>query len=276
MPSFAVQQEEIERMLKTNDYSRLSVIHPGAEIGANVEVGPFVTIHDNVVIGEGTKIMSGVTIFPGARIGRNVTIFPGAVISAIPQDLKFNGEDTVAIIGDNTVLRECATVHRGTASKGKTVVGENCLIMAYSHVAHDCHVKNHVILSNAVQLAGEVIVDDFAIVGGGTLVHQFCHLGAHIMIQGGALINKDIPPFVKAAREPISYAGINTIGLRRRNYPNEVITQIQDIYRCLYLSGKNVADAVANIQAEFPATVERDEIVKFVLNSQRGIIKGYV
>ena len=263
-------------MTNKNEYSHLSVIHPDARIAPNVEIGPFVTLHENVEIGEGSKIMSGVTIFPGARIGKNVTIFPGAVISAIPQDLKFNGEDTLAIIGDNTVLRECVTIHRGTASKGKTEVGENCLIMAYSHVAHDCHVKNHVIMSNAVQLAGEVIVDDYAIVGGGALVHQFCHLGAHIMIQGGALINKDIPPFVKAAREPISYTGINTIGLRRRNFSNEVITQIQDIYRCLYLSGMNVTDAVAYIQAEFPPTPERDEILNFVLNSQRGIIKGYV
>lgn len=262
-------------MLKTNDYSRLSVIHPGAEIGANVEVGPFVTIHDNVVIGEGTKIMSGVTIFPGARIGRNVTIFPGAVISAIPQDLKFNGEDTVAIIGDNTVLRECATVHRGTASKGKTVVGENCLIMAYSHVAHDCHVKNHVILSNAVQLAGEVIVDDFAIVGGGTLVHQFCHLGAHIMIQGGALINKDIPPYVKAAREPIAYTGVNTVGLHRRGFTEEQINNIMDIYRELYMSRLNVSDAVKQIEMNTPASAERDIILKFITESKRGIIRGY-
>lgn len=260
----------------TTEYNKFSVIHPDARIGENVEIGPFVTIHENVEIGDGCKILSNVTIFPGARIGKNVTIFPGAVISAIPQDLKFKGEDTVAIVGDNTVLRECVTIHRGTASKGKTVVGENCLIMAYSHVAHDCHVCNHVILSNAVQLAGEVVVDDYAIVGGGTLVHQFCHLGAHIMVQGGALINKDIPPYVKAAHEPISYMGVNTIGLRRRNYSNEVITEIQDIYRCLYQSGMNVTDAVAYIQAEFADTPERNDILDFVLKSQRGILKGYV
>lgn len=251
-------------------------IHPGAQIAENVEIGPFVTIHDNVTIGEGTRIMSNVTIMPGARIGRNVTIFPGAVIAGIPQDLKFHGEETTAIIGDNTVIRECVTVNRGTASKGKTEIGRNCLIMAYCHVAHDCLLHDHVIMSNATQLAGEVEVDDYAIIGGGTLVHQFCHLGAHIMIQGGALINKDVPPFVKAAREPICYTGINTVGLRRRGYPTEKIQEIQDIYRCLYQSGLNVTDAVKRIRQTLPETPERDTILNFVEGSQRGIIKGYV
>lgn len=212
-------------------------INPGAKIGANVEIGPFTTIDDNVEIGDGCRIGSNVTIFSGARIGKNVTIFPGAVISAIPQDLKFRGEDTQAFIGDNTVLRECVTVNRGTAAKGRTVVGSNCLIMAYSHVAHDCIVGNNVIISNATQLAGEVEVDDFAVIGGGSLVHQFCHIGAHVMLQGGALVNKDIPPYVKAAREPISYTGINTIGLHRRGFSSEAIARIQDIYRILYASG---------------------------------------
>lgn len=253
----------------------LAYIHPAAKIAPSVVIDPFVTIDANVEIGEGTRIGSNVSIMEGARIGKNCTIFPGAVIGAIPQDLKFKGEDTVAIIGDNTVLRECVTINRGTASKGKTVVGSNCLIMAYSHIAHDCVVGNNVIISNATQLAGEVVVDDYAIIGGGTLVHQFCHLGAHIMIQGGALINKDVPPFVKAAREPISYAGVNSIGLRRRNFSSEIIRDIQDIYRYLYLSGLNVTDAVARIEAELPATPERDEIILFVRNSKRGIIKGY-
>ena len=212
----------------------------------------------------------------GARIGKNCTIFPGAVIGAIPQDLKFRGEDTTAIIGDNTTIREFVTINRGTASKGKTVVGNNCLIMAYSHIAHDCVVGNNVIIANASQLAGEVVVDDYAIIGGGTLVHQFCHLGSHIMIQGGALVNKDIPPYVKAAREPICYAGVNSIGLRRRNFSSETIRDIQDIYRFLYLSGLNVTDAVARIEAELPATPERDEIILFVRNAKRGIIKGYL
>ena len=254
----------------------LAYVHPAAKIHPSVVIGPFVTIDQNVEIGEGTRIGSNVTILEGARIGRNCTIFPGAVIGAIPQDLKFRGEETYAVIGDNTTLREYVTVNRGTASKGRTVVGNNCLIMAYSHIAHDCCVGNNIIISNATQLAGEVIVDDYAIIGGGTLVHQFCHLGSHIMIQGGALINKDVPPYVKAAREPISYAGINSIGLRRRNFSSDTIREIQDIYRYLYLSGLNVSDAVARIEAELPATPERDEIIMFVRNSKRGIIKGYV
>lgn len=254
----------------------LAYVHPAAKIHPSVVIDPFVTIDQNVEIGEGTRIGSNVTILEGARIGRNCTIFPGAVIGAIPQDLKFRGEETYAVIGDNTTLREYVTVNRGTASKGRTVVGNNCLFMAYSHIAHDCCVGNNIIISNATQLAGEVIVDDYAIIGGGTLVHQFCHLGSHIMIQGGALINKDVPPYVKAAREPISYAGINSIGLRRRNFSSDTIREIQDIYRYLYLSGLNVSDAVARIEAELPATPERDEIIMFVRNSKRGIIKGYV
>jgi UDP-N-acetylglucosamine acyltransferase len=212
----------------------------------------------------------------GARIGKNCIIFPGAVISAIPQDLKFQGEETFAIIGDNTTIRECVTVNRGTSAKGKTVVGNNCLIMAYSHVAHDTIVGNNVIISNATQLAGEVVVDDFAIIGGGSLVHQFCHIGTHVMIQGGSRINKDIPPYVKAGREPVTYSGVNSIGLRRRNFTNEQIREVQDIYRYLYLSQLNVSDAIEKIEAELPATNERDEIILFIRNSKRGIIRGYV
>jgi len=254
----------------------LAYIHPAAKIASNVVIDPFVTIDQNVEIGEGTRIGSNVTIMEGARIGKNCVIFPGAVIGAVPQDLKFRGEDTLAIIGDNTTIRECVTVHRGTASKGKTVVGNNCLIMAYCHVAHDCVVGDNVIMSNATQLAGEVVVDNFAVIGGGTLVHQFCHIGPHVMIQGGSLINKDIPPYVKAARTPIAYAGVNSIGLRRRNFSNEQIREIQEIYRYLYLSGYNISDSVERIEAELPATKERDEIILFVRNSKRGIIKGYV
>ena len=254
----------------------LAYIHPAAKIHPSVIIDPFVTIEQNVEIGEGTWIGSNVTILEGARIGKNCRIFPGAVVSGIPQDLKFQGEDTVAIIGDNTTLRECVTVNRGTASKGKTVIGSNCLIMAYCHVAHDCKVGDNVIMSNATQLAGEVVVDNFVVIGGGTLVHQFCHLGPHVMIQGGALINKDVPPYVKAAREPIAYTGINSIGLRRRGFSNETIQQIQEIYRYLYLSGLNNSDAVERIEAELPATRERDEIILFVRNSKRGIIRGYV
>ena len=212
----------------------------------------------------------------GARIGKNCTICSGAVISGVPQDLKFRGEDSVAIIGDNTTIRECVTINRGTASKGKTVIGNNCLIMAYCHVAHDCVIGDNVIMSNAVQVAGEVVIDNFAVIGGGALIHQFSHIGQHVMVQGGALVNKDIPPYVKAAREPISYAGINSIGLRRRNFTNEQIREIQEIFRYLYLSGLNNTDAIERIEAELPASKERDEIILFVRNSKRGIIRGYV
>lgn len=252
----------------------LAYIHPEAKIGENVVIGPFTTIDRNVEIGEGTRIGSNVTILYGARIGRNCTIFPGAVVGAIPQDLKFHGEDTLAIIGDNTTLRECVTVNRGTDAKGKTVVGNNCLIMAYSHVAHDCVIGNNVIISNASQLAGEVVVDDFAVIGGGSLVHQFCHIGQHIMLQGGALVNKDIPPFVKAAREPISYTGVNTIGLRRRGFSSEKVAEIEEIYRLLYNNGMNVSDAVKYIEENMPQTPERDIILNFVRNADRGIIRG--
>lgn len=254
----------------------LSYVHPEAKIHPGVEIGPFVSIDRNVEIGEGTRIFSNVTIMEGARIGKNCAIYPGAVISGPPQDLKFKGEETVAIIGDNTTIRECVTVHRGTASKGRTVVGSHTLIMAYCHVAHDCVVGNNVIMSNAAQLAGEVVVDDYAVIGGGALIHQFCHIGPHVMLQGGALVNKDIPPYIKAGREPIAYAGVNSIGLRRRGYSNETIRDIQEIYRYLYLSGLNNSDAVERIEAELPASKERDEIILFVRNSNRGIVRGYV
>lgn len=253
----------------------LAYIHPDAKIAPNVVIDPFVTVDKNVEIGEGTWIGSNVTIMEGARIGKNCKIFPGAVISAIPQDLKFKGEDSLAIIGDNTTLREYVTINRGTSAKGKTVVGSNCLLMAYCHVAHDCVVGNNVIMSNATQLAGEVVVEDFAILSGAVLVHQFTHIGKHVMIQGGSRVTKDVPPFVTAGRDPLSYAGINSIGLRRRGYTNEQIRDIQDVYRYLYQSGMNTSHAVERIMAELPATNERDEILLFVKNSPRGIIKGY-
>ncbi len=253
----------------------LAYIHPDAKISSSVVVDPFVTIDKNVEIGEGTWIGSNVTIMEGVRIGKNCKIFPGAVIGAIPQDLKFKGEETLAIIGDNTTLREYVTINRGTAAKGKTVVGNNCLLMAYCHVAHDCVVGNNVIMSNSTQLAGEVVVDDFAILSGAVLVHQFSHIGSHSMIQGGSKVSKDVPPFVTAGREPLSFAGVNSIGLRRRGYTNEQIRDIQDVYRYLYQSGMNTSHAVERITAELPATKERDEILLFIKNSPRGIIKGY-
>ena len=247
----------------------LAYIHPDAKISSSVVVDPFVTIDKNVEIGEGTWIGSNVTIMEGVRIGKNCKIFPGAVIGAIPQDLKFKGEETLAIIGDNTTLREYVTVNRGTAAKGKTVVGDNCLLMAYCHVAHDCVVGNNVIMSNSTQLAGEVVVDDFAILSGAVLVHQFSHIGSHVMIQGGSRVTKDVPPFVTAGRDPLSFAGVNSIGLRRRGYNNEQIRDIQDVYRYLYQSGMNTSHAVERITAELPATKERDEILLFIKNSPR-------
>ncbi len=253
----------------------LAYIHPEAKIAPNVVIEPFVTIDKNVVIEEGTRIGSNVTILEGARIGKNCNIFPGAVIAGIPQDLKFAGEDTVAIIGDNTTIRECVTVNRGTSSRGKTVVGKNCLLMAYTHIAHDTIVGDNVIIANATQVAGEVRIDDFAIIGGTSAIHQFVHVGSHVMIQGGSLISKDVPPYVKVGNAKMSYGGINSIGLRRRSFTNDQITGIQNIYRVLYQSGLNNSDAVEKIEAELPASKERDEIILFVKNSQRGIIKGY-
>jgi UDP-N-acetylglucosamine acyltransferase len=253
----------------------LSFIHPDAKIGQNVIIDPFVTIEKNVEIGDGTRIYSHAVILEGARIGKNCQIFPGAVISAIPQDLKFVGEETTAVIGDNTIVRECATVNRGTASKGTTIVGDNCLLMAYSHVAHDCILGNNIIIGNTTQLAGEVEIDDYAIVSAGTLVHQFSRIGAHVMIQGGSRISKDIPPYVTAGRDPISFCGINTVGLRRRKFTNEEISGIQDTYRYFYLSNLNVSNALEKIEEELPAGKYRDHIVAFVRKSERWILRGY-
>jgi UDP-N-acetylglucosamine acyltransferase len=253
-----------------------SCVHPNAKIGKNVTIGPFVTIEENVEIDEGTYIYPQATILNGARIGKNCTIFPGAVISAIPQDLKFNGETTTTVIGDNTTIRECVTVNRGTASKGTTVIGKNCLLMAYCHIAHDCLLKNNIIIGNSAQIAGEVEIDDWAIISGGSLVHQFSRIGSHVMIQGGSKITKDIPPFVTAGREPISYCGINSVGLRRRDFSNEEIGAIQDIYRYLYMSGMNVSNAIIKIEEELPATTYRDEILSFIKKSDRGILRGWV
>lgn len=229
---------------------------PKAQIGKNVTIDAFAYIDDNVIIGD------------------NCHIFPSAVIGAVPQDLKYKGEETWTIIGDNCVLREFVTVHRGTASKGKTVIGNNNLIMAYCHVAHDCILHNNIIMSNATQLAGEVEVDDFAIIGGGTLVHQFSHIGSHVMIQGGSKINKDIPPYVIAAREPIAYCGINSVGLNRRGFTPEQIHTIQEAYRLIYQGGMIVSQALDTIEATMPQTPERDAILHFIRNSERGIVRN--
>ncbi len=253
----------------------LAYVHPGAKIAKNVVIEPFATIHNNVIIGDGTWIGSNVTIMEGARIGKNCSIYPGSVISAIPQDLKFQDEDTTVVIGDNTTLREYVTVNRGTVDRGKTVIGKNCLIMAYCHIAHDCIVGDNCIFSNNSTLAGHVTVGDFAILAGMTAVHQFCTLGRHAFITGGSLVRKDVPPFVKGAREPMSYVGINSIGLRRRGFDSSKIREIQNIYRILYQKGLNNTQAVRLIEADMEATKERDEILQFIKNSKRGIMKGY-
>jgi len=254
--------------------SPLASIHPDAQIGKGVEIGPFVTIDRDVVIGDGCVIDSNATICRYTRLGKNCHVFPSAVIGAVPQDLKFRGEETWAIIGDNCVLREFVTIHRGTASKGKTVVGNNNLIMAYCHVAHDCILHNNIIMSNCTQLAGEVEIDDFAIIGGGTLVHQFSRIGGHVMVQGGSKINKDIPPYAIIARDPIAFCGINSVGLNRRNFTSEQIHTIQEVYRLLYNSGLNTTQALDQIEKTIPATPERDMIVNFVRSSTRGIVRA--
>jgi UDP-N-acetylglucosamine acyltransferase len=253
----------------------LAYVHPDAKIASNVVVEPFVSISKNVSIGEGSWIGSNVTIMENVKIGKNCKIFPGAVIGAIPQDLKFQGEETYVEIGDNNVIREFVTINRGTAARNITSIGNNCLLMAYSHVAHDCKLGNNIIMANSVQLAGEVEVDDYAIIGGVSAVHQFVHIGAHCIVQGGSLVGKDVPPFTKAGRLPLTYAGVNSIGLRRRNFSNEKINELQEIYRKLFLNGMNRSDAIDFIEAEMPATKERDEIILFVRNSKRGIIRGY-
>lgn len=253
----------------------LAYVHPQAKIAKNTVIEPFVNIEKNVEIGEGTWIGSNVTIMEGARIGKNCKIFPGAVIAAIPQDLKFNNEETLVRIGDNTVIREFVTINRGTKANWETVVGNNCLLMAYVHVAHDCIIGNNVIMANAATLAGHIVVDDWAIIGGLSAVHQFVNIGAHVMISGGSLVRKDVPPYTKAAREPLSYVGVNSIGLRRRGFTSEKINEIQDIYRYIYLRGNNVSQALEYIEANLPATSERDEIITFISKSSRGIMKGY-
>ncbi|MGX1024058.1 acyl-ACP--UDP-N-acetylglucosamine O-acyltransferase [Psychroflexus sp. MBR-150] len=253
----------------------LAYVHPGAKIAKNVVIEPFTTIHNNVVIGEGTWIGSNVTIMEGARIGKNVSIFPGAVISAIPQDKKFNEEETITEIGDGTTIRECVTINRGTSDRNKTKVGKNCWIMAYCHIAHDCIVGDNCVFSNNSTLAGHITVGDYVVLAGMAAVQQFCSIGQHAFITGGSLVRKDVPPYVKAAREPLSYVGINSVGLRRRGFDTEKIREIQNIYRILYQRNYNNTQAFSIIEAEMEATPERDEILQFIKDSQRGIMKGY-
>lgn len=256
--------------------SKLSEVSEKAHLGENVSIEAFSSVHPDVEIGEGTWIGSNVTIYPGARIGKNCRIFPGAVIAAIPQDLKFNGEPSLVEIGDNTTIREFVTINRGTADKQTTKIGDHCLIMAYVHIAHDCMIHNRVIIANSVQVAGHVNIDDWAFVGGSSAVHQFVKIGMHSMISGGSLVRKDVPPFTKAAREPLSYAGVNSLGLRRRGFESNTISQIQEVYRFLFLNNWNNSRALEEIEINLPATKERDEIVNFIRSSERGVMKGYI
>lgn len=253
--------------------SPLAHIHPEAKIGKNVRIDPFAVIDAKVTIGDGSHIMSGATILNYSTIGQNCIIFPHATIGAIPQDLKYNGEETTVVIGNNTTIRECVTVNRGTRDKWKTVVGNNCLLMAYSHIAHDCILGNHVIIANAVQLAGHVEIGDFANIGGLAAAIQFSKIGAHTYIAGSSEIIKDVPPYIKAGRVPLSYAGVNSIGLQRRGFSNEKINSILEIYRIIYLRGFNISQATECIETTIPDSEEKTEILNFISSSKKGILK---
>lgn len=253
--------------------SPLAVIAPEAKIGENCEIGPFCVIDKNVVIGDNNILMNGVTILSGSRIGNGNTFFPGAVIGAIPQDLKFRGEESTAEIGNNNTIREHVTINRGTAAKGKTVVGNNNLLMEGMHVAHDCIIGNGCIIGNQTKLAGEVEIDDYAILSAVVLVHQFTHIGGYTILQGGTRTGSDIPPYTTIGREPAKYCGLNLIGLRRRGFSAETIDQIHEAYRIVYNSGLNTKDAVTAIKEQLPLTPEIEYIVNFIEHSQRGLIK---
>lgn len=254
----------------------LACVHPSAKLGDNVEVGPYAYIEEFVEIGDGCKILPHANIFNYVKMGKNCTVFPGAVVGAIPQDLKFDGEVTYVEIGNNVTIRECATINRGTKASGKgiTKVGDNTLLMSYTHVAHDCVVGNHCILVSYVGIAGETNVEDWAILGGGAMAHQFSRIGAHAMVGGGSKINKDIPPYTLCGRDPICYAGVNIVGLRRRGFSSDQIRNIKDMYDLIYSPSNNVSDALARIEEGFPQSEERDIIINFIRNSKRGIVKG--
>ncbi len=253
--------------------SPLAHIHPNAKIGKDIIVDPFAVIEDDVTIGDGTHVMSHAIIMKKVTIGKSCQIFPGAVIGAIPQDLKFDGEDTVVEIGDNTTIRECVTINRGTKDKWRTVVGSDCLLMAYSHIAHDCILGNHVIIANSVQLAGHVEIGDHAIIGGMAAAIQFSKIGAHTYIAGGTEVIKDVPPYIKAGRSPLCYVGVNSVGLQRRGFTSERINSISEIYRNIYLRGLNISQATQIIEKELPDSEEKSEILKFIKDSKRGILK---
>jgi UDP-N-acetylglucosamine acyltransferase len=253
----------------------LAHVHPEAVIGSNVVIEPFATVQKDVVIGDDCWIGPNAVICEGARLGKNVKVFPGASVSSIPQDLKFAGEKTETFVGDNTVIRESVTISRGTVDKHKTVIGKNCLLMAYVHIAHDCIIGDHCIFANAVQVAGHVTIENWAIIGGASALHQFVKVGAHVMLSGGSLVRKDVPPYTKAAREPLTYAGVNSVGLRRRGFSAEKISEIQEVYRYIFLKGLNNSKALDAVEKDLPPSEERDYIVSFIRNSERGVMKGF-
>lgn len=253
--------------------SPLAYIHPNSKIGNGVSIDPFAVIHEKVIIGDHSHIMSHAIIDQNTTIGAHCRIFPGAVIGAVPQDLKFAGEETTVEVGDYTTIRECVTINRGTKDRWKTVIGSNCLLMAYSHVAHDCILGNYVILGNAVQLAGHVTIDNYAILSGMAGAHQFAHIGEHTYIAGHTVIRKDVPPFIKAAREPLSYMGINIVGLQRRGFTKEKIAEISSIYHVLFVEKNTTSGAVQNIETNFTSSPIRDQILGFISGSKTGIIK---
>lgn len=254
--------------------SKLASVHPDARIGKNVTIEPFATIYGDVEIGDGTWIGPNCTLMDGARIGRKCRIFPGAVVGAIPQDLKFAGERTTAEVGDGSTIRECVTINRGTADRLKTAVGKNCLLMAYVHLAHDCILGDNIVIANSVNVAGHVTIDDWAILEGNVAVQQFMHIGAHSFIAGASLVRKNVPPFVKAAREPLSYIGVNVVGLRRRGYDDAAVARIEDIYREIFVRNTNVDRAVQNVEQTLPRSPERGQILDFIRNSPKGIMRG--
>jgi len=254
--------------------SSLAHIDPKAQLGKGVTVEPFATIYGDVVIGDGTWIGSGAVIYDGARIGSNCRIFNGASISAIPQDLKFSGEETTLEIGDNTTVREFATLNRGTRARGRTIIGKNCLLMAYVHVAHDCSLGDNVIMVASSGIAGEVELGNWVTLGGGTIVHQFVRIGNHSFLGGGSKVRMDVPPFIKADREPLAYMGINSVGLERRGFTKEKMHELHEIYRAYFNMGMNGTKALEYIGANFPSTPERDYILDFISKSARGVIRG--
>ena len=256
--------------------SSLASVSKDAQIGQNVRIDPFAVIHEDVIIGNGTRIHSNVALYPGTRIGEDCEVFPGAVLGVVPQDLKFDNEYTTVEIGNNTKIRECVTIHRGTSDKMKTAIGDNCLLMTYVHIAHDCQIGNNVILASYTGLSGHVIIDDFAILEGKVAAQQFAHIGKHAFIGGASLIRKDVPPYIKAAREPLTFAGVNSVGLRRRGYSDEQVREIEDIYRTIYVQNSNVSKGVDAVLQSMNKTPLRDEIIGFIQASDKGVIRGMI